>query len=267
MVALLVSLGTTEASQASNYLTFANTALGAVTFALIGAFICQFKPSQRGVLELAGTSAVLTAAVAHYLPIEGVFFDLFGLGMFLFFISILWSALASKRAKKIGASTTVKMRYTCTFPYAARLVWRHLVPNDTIPGDHFSKRLSRYSQDDEDPDTYNATIDRGDNRSSVYAVTLLEQKAPKIFRAFYLGEESDGTLVDGIVALNVMILDSNLCQLIWIEERSGLSLWAMIERWFDNPLKFQTMNLRTLLDRKYSIENSAFVDEPDHLRA
>lgn len=226
-------------------------ALSLVSFGFVALGLYSVKPSQRGILEIAGFSAILSTMILVYLPLTGLFNAVIGIGVFFGVLTSTWFFLHSDLSRKIGARTTWRDRHSCDIAYPAKLVWKHVVPGAATAEDHCTGMVERYVDDPEDEDTMTVTFKGRRTGRSQYEITFLEKKAPNFCRFYFEGNEADGTLVDGIFSLAIDVIDRDNCTIIANEERSGLSLGALIERWFDDALGFQHDRLMEMLDRRY----------------
>ncbi|WP_298358947.1 hypothetical protein [uncultured Litoreibacter sp.] len=226
-------------------------ALSLVGFAFVALGLYSVKPGQRGILEIAGASGVISTLLLLYLPLTGLFNAVIGIAVFFGVLTSTWFFLHSSISRKIGARTTWRARHSCNIAYPAKLVWKHVVPGATAAEDHCTGMVESYGQDPHDEDTLHIKFKGRRTGRAAYDVTFLEKDAPNFCRFYFEGNEADGTLVDGIFSLSIDVLDRENCTIIANEERSGLSLGALIERWFDDALGFQHDRLLELLDERY----------------
>lgn len=211
---------------------------------------CMF-PRRRRMLEISGSAAVFASAVMIVLPGQGIIASLVGLAACVIGAVGLWVFLHSEYAKEVGGNTTWRDRYSGQIAYPARLVWRHVVPGAAEPADHCTGMMAKYEPDPEDPDTVHVLFKGNSDRRSKYALTFLERDEPSSCRFFFQGNEADGTMVDGIFSLRITILDRDSCFVSCVEERCGLSLAALTERWFDDALGYQHDKLLEKLNTLY----------------
>jgi len=222
-----------------------------VAFMIIGVGLIKARPSQRGILEIAGLAGVISTICLIYLPYAGVFTSLVALAIFFGVLTATWFFLKSGMSRRIGARTTWRTRFSGEVKYPAKLVWKHMIPGAAMPEDHCTGQIERYVDDLEDDDTMQVTLKPGRTGQARYDITFLERNTPTFCRFYFEGNEADGTLVDGIFSLTVDVHERGDCTIIINEERSGLSLGSLIERWFDDALSFQHDRLVALLDKRY----------------
>lgn len=208
-------------------------------------------PRQRRLLEISGISAVFASAVMILLPGQGMTACIMGVVALIVSGAGLLAFLHSPIARKIGKNTTWRDRYSGQVGYPARLVWRHVIPGAAEPIDHCTGMMYKYDQDHEDLDTVHVTFKGTKDRCAKYSLTFLERDEPSSCRFFFQGNEADGTMVDGIFSLRITVLERDTCFVSCVEERSGLSLNALMERWFDNALGYQHDKLIEKLDTLY----------------
>jgi hypothetical protein len=244
---LLVSLG----SALSDLAHFAFFLLTIISFLMMALGLYAVKPSQRGILEIAGISGVLSTIFLFYLPYSGVFPTLIGLAVFFGIMTSLWFFLNSSISRKIGRKTMWRDRHSCQIPYPAKLVWKHVIPGAAQPKDHCTGMMESYHQDPDDEDTVHIAFRGRSHGSSNYSITYLEKEYPTFCRFYFEGEEADGTLVDGIFSFRISVMDRDSSFIIANEERSGLSLGALLERWCDDAMGFQHDRLLVKLDELY----------------
>ncbi|EPX79965.1 hypothetical protein [Litoreibacter arenae] len=211
-------------------------------------------PGKRGLLEVTGTSALICAALIYFT--SNVFTAGLTKGIFVVILLIMltcgiWIGLNGKWSRKIGEQTTWRDRHSGHVPYPARLVWRHAVPGAADPADHCTGMMEHYREDDEDPDTVHVTFKGRKDRAADYTLTFLERDQPSACRFFFQGTEADGTVVDGIFSLRLTVLERDACFMSCVEERCGLSLGRLVERWFDDTLGYQYDKLLEKLDALY----------------
>ncbi len=226
-------------------------ALSLVAFGFVALGLYKVQPGQRGVLEIAGFSAILSTLLLMYLPLMGVINLVIGIAIFFGVLTSTWFFLHSAVSRKIGARTSWRARHSCDIAYPAKLIWKHVVPGESAPEDHCTGMVERYKEDLEDEDTLSITFKGRRAGRAQYDITFLEKEAPNFCRFYFEGNEADGTLVDGIFSLSIDVIDRGHSTIIANEERSGLSLGALIERWFDDALGFQNDRLIDLLDARY----------------
>lgn len=211
----------------------------------------RLNSSQRGVLEVAGLAASLSSIILLILPRPQSLSVVLGLTLFGGIILSLWAFLNSQMSKHIGARTTWRARHACCIPYPAKLIWRHAVPGAAAPNEHCTGQMISADVDAEDPATLHVQFRGRTATPAKYAITFLEQDAPSICRFYFEGTEASGTQVDGVFSFKITTLRRDYCQIIAVEERSGLSLGELVERWFDDVLGFQNDRLRLKLDKLY----------------
>lgn len=226
--------------------------LSLVSFGFVALGLYHVKPGQRGILEIAGFSALVSTIVMLYLPLHVVFNVVIGIAVFFGVMTCTWFFLHSAKSRKIGARTTWRARHSSDIPFPAKLVWKHIVPGEAAPEDHCTGLVERYVNDPEDEDTIAMVFKGRRSRQAEYEITFLEKDAPSFCRFYFQGTEADGTIVDGVFSLSVDVIDRGNSTVIANEERSGLSLGALIERWFDDPLGFQHDRLLDMLQRRYA---------------
>ena len=222
-----------------------------LAFGFMAIGLYSVKPSQRGILEIAGISALLSTVFLFYIPYTGLFPTLSGLAVFFGIMTSLWFFLNSRLSYQLARSIVWRDRNSTQVPYPAKLIWKHVVPGATIPEDHCTGIMGSYTEDDEDKDTLHVTFKGRQNRSASYSLTFLEKQEPNLCRFYFEGEEADGAIVDGIFKLEINALDRDTCVVITNEERAGLSYGGYIERWFDDSMGFQIDLLRKKLDELY----------------
>ncbi|MEM9582458.1 MAG: hypothetical protein AAGA08_05020 [Pseudomonadota bacterium] len=251
MAALCLSLLTHSGTPmvSAGYLIF--FALSLVGFGFVALGLYHVRPSQRGILEIAGFSAVISTLVLIYLPQHAMFNVLIGLAVFFGVMTSTWFFLHSRLSRRIGARTSWRARHSADVPYSAKLVWKHIVPGEAPPDEHCTGMVSKYTDNQDEDDTIGITFKGRGKRFSRYDVTFLKKDAPNFCRFYFQGTEADGTIVDGVFSLSVEMIDRGNCTVIANEERSGLSLGALIERWFDDPLGFQHDRLLGFLQERY----------------
>lgn len=230
---------------------FGTFVLGAIISVFVALGLYMVKPRYRRLLEISGISAVAATGVMIMSPGHGPIACFVGFGALVAFTAGLWFFLHSQTARKIGGNTTWRDRYSAQVPYPARLVWRHVVPGAAEPVDHCTGMMYKYEPDSEDPDTVHVTFKGTKDRCARYSLTFLERDEPSSCRFFFQGNEADGTVVDGIFSLRITILERDVCFLSCVEERCGLSLNALMERWFDDALGYQHDKLVEKLDALY----------------
>ncbi|MEP3345460.1 MAG: hypothetical protein ABJN34_11470 [Litoreibacter sp.] len=221
---------------------------------IVGLGIYKTVPRYRGFLEISGMSAILTAAALFYLGKfgeMGTFFAICAIALLGALTALIWKGLHGRYAHKIGTETTWRDRYSGHIPYPARLVWRHVVPGAAEPSDHCTGMMARYDEDDEDEDTVHVTFKGRKDRAAVYALTFLERDHPSSCRFFFQGTEADGTFVDGTFSLQTTTLDRDSCFISCVEERAGMSIGRLLERWFDDALGYQHDRLLEILEKRY----------------
>ncbi len=225
---------------------------GAVlAFLVVGIGLIKARPGQRGILEIAGFAGVICTLCMIYLPHAGGFTPLVAIAIFFATLTSSWFFLHSEMSRRIGARTTWRTRFSGDVYYPAKLVWKHIVPGAAMPEDHCTGQVAKYVEDLDDEDTMHVALKPGRTGQARYDITFLERNAPTFCRFYFEGNEADGTLVDGIFSLSVDVQDRGDCTIIINEERSGLSLGSLIERWFDDALSFQHDRLVALLDQRY----------------
>lgn len=231
-----------------------------LTYGAIALSLYAYMPRRRCLLEMAGVTGVLVAFIFSYLNGSGIVAFLTGVSIFAIIFSSTWLFLRSKMAIKIGARTVWKDRHAGQIAYPARLIWRHIVPGASDPCDHCTGMMDSYRDDPEDPTTVHVSFKGRSERKAEYALTFLEQNKPNLCRFFFQGEEADGTFVDGIFAIRITHLDSDTSFVACNEERSGLPLRTLIERWFDDAMGFHHDRLVAKLDACYG--NGAGITKP-----
>ena len=225
-----------------------------IVFSMVAVGVYAVIPRYRGLLEITGFAAFATSALLFYASKYGFDSLLHGIGggvILLLLTGLVWAGLHSKLSRKIGAETTWRDRYSGHVPYPARLIWRHVIPGAAEPSDHCTGMMARYDEDEEDPDTVHVTFKGRKDRAAKYTLTFLERDQPSACRVFFQGTEADGTVVDGIFSLRTTVLERNTCFLSCVEERSGLSIGSLVERWFDDSLGYQHDKLLEMLDARY----------------
>lgn len=246
-----LSLSGAGLSMASYVGAFAVTAM---LLALLAAGVYIIAPQWRGLLEITGMAALITAAFLYFSAPTLSSFWLWAVGIaFWSLLSMaIGAALNGRVSQKIGSETTWRDRHSGHISYPARLVWRHVVPGAAEPGDHCTGMMARYDEDDEDPDTVHVTFKGRKDRAAQYTLTFLERDFPSSCRFFFQGTEADGTVVDGIFSLRCTVLDRDSCFISFVEERAGLKIGSLVERWFDDALGYQYDKLIEILDKRYS---------------
>lgn len=220
----------------------------------LGALMYILAPRRRGCLEIAGMGALVTAGLLYF-TFPTSFSPLIAVGCAVGLWGLtsvgIGAALHGKHARKIGTLTSWRDRYSGHIPYPARLIWRHVVPGAADPSDHCTGMMAKYDEDLEDPDTVHVTFKGRKGRAAEYSLTFLERDEPSACRFFFQGNEADGTFVDGVFSLRTTTLDRDSCFVSCVEERSGLSIGKLVERWFDDALGYQHDRLVDILDRLY----------------
>jgi len=222
-----------------------------VAFVIVGVALIKARPCQRGVLEIAGVSGIISTICLIYLPHAGLLTPFVALAIFFAVLTSIWFFLHSEMSRRIGARTTWRTRFSGDLQYPAKLVWKHMIPGAASPADHCTGQIDRYIEDIDDEDTLHVALRPSRMGQANYDITFLDRNAPTFCRFYFEGNEADGTLVDGIFSLSVDVRDRGDCTIIINEERSGLSLGSLIERWFDDALSFQHDRLIALLDKRY----------------
>ncbi|SFR53885.1 hypothetical protein [Litoreibacter janthinus] len=220
--------------------------------AAVGVYI--WIPRHRGLLEITGAAGIICAIIlfyAHKFGHGGMIQGIGGVIALLLIAVGLRTLLHSKWSRKIGTQTTWRDRHSGHVPYPARLIWRHVVPGAAEPADHCTGMMARYDEDEEDPDTVHVTFKGRKDRAAQYTLTFLERDHPSACRFFFQGSEADGTVVDGIFSLRITVLERDACFVSCVEERCGLSLGSLVERWFDDALGYQQDKLLEMLDARY----------------
>ena len=251
MAFLCVSLVANSGAGMSSLGNLAVLVLSLLGFGFMALGLYSVRPGQRGILEIAGFSGFVSTVVLHYLPVSGLFNTVIGIAIFFGVLTSTWFFLHSGLSRKIGARTTWRARHSCDIAYPAKLVWKHVVPGAANAEDHCTGMVESYREDLEDEDTLRITLKGRRSGRAQYDISFLEKEAPTFCRFYFEGNEADGTLVDGIFSLSIDVVDRGNCTIIANEERAGLSLGALIERWFDDALGFQHDRLMELLDTRY----------------
>lgn len=251
MAMMCLSMVANSGSPLSNIgnVIFFFMALLAFTFVALGLY--SVRPGQRGILEIAGAASLLSTLVLFYLPLMGLVTSIIAIVVFTTTILALWLFLRSNLSRRIGARTTWCDRHSCDIPYPAKFVWNHSVPGALPAEDLCTGSVQEYVFDDRDEDMLEVIFKPRRVGQARYALTFLEKRAPSYCRFYFEGNEADGTLVDGVFSLAIEVVDKTSCTIITNEERSGMSLGALIERWFDDALGFQHDKLLALLDERY----------------
>lgn len=223
----------------------------ALIFSAISVVVYMKIPRKRGLLEIFGTAAFIACMASLVWHGNSAISAILSLTTFVVSLAALWVLLRSKFSRGISTSTAWRDRYSGQVAYPARLIWRHVVPGAAEPIDHCTGTVDRYDVDKEDPDSIHIKFKTRKKRGSEYTLTFLERNEPSTCRFFFQGRESDGTMVDGIFSLHISVMDRDSCFVSCIEERSGLSFGARVERWFDDALGFQHDKLLEKLDTLY----------------
>lgn len=223
----------------------------ATLFCAIAVAVYAIVPRHRSLLEISGSVGFLTVGFLMLFASTGWGVVAAGLALFIIGTGAVWWFLNSAFSKRIGTKTNWRDRHSGHVPYPARLVWRHVVPGAAEPIDHCTDMMESYEEDAEDPDTVHVTFKGRKARNAQYTLTFLERDEPSSCRFFFQGHEADSTLVDGVFSLHLSILDRDSCFMSCVEERSGLSLGALLERWFDDALGYQYDKLIEKLDALY----------------
>lgn len=221
-------------------------------FLAVALLLYRLRPSQRGLLELAGASALVSTVAQIYVPVPPDATALFAIGVFTFMLTALWFFLNSALARSIGSRTTWRARHSSDIAYPAKLVWRHVVPGAAPADDHCTRSMERYEMDDDEDDTMRIFFKQRRSGRAEYQITFLEKDSPRFCRFYFQGNEADGTLVDGVFSVSINVIDRRNCTIIANEERSGLPLGHLIERWFDDVLGYQHDRLMEILHERYS---------------
>ncbi len=232
----------------SNLVFFA-TAIA--TFTALGLLLYKIRPGQRGILELAGCSGLLSTVVQIYVTISPEAAGFFAIAVFFFILTSIWFFLHSAWARAIGARVTWRERDSCDLEYPAKLVWKHIIPGEAAPEAHCTGFVERYEDDPEEEDTLTIVFKKRRSGQAEYQITFLEKREPYFCRFYFQGNEADGTIVDGVFSCALEVVDRENCTIIANEERSGLPLGHLIERWFDNVLGYQHDRLIQMMDEKY----------------
>ncbi|RLJ60281.1 hypothetical protein BCF46_0479 [Litoreibacter meonggei] len=225
-----------------------------IAFSIAAVGVYALIPRRRGFLEIIGMAAFATAALLFYAlryNFDGYLQGVGGGVVLVLLAGLIWAGLHSKLSRKIGAETTWRDRHSGHVPFPARLIWRHVVPGAAEPDAHCTGMMAHYQEDDEDPDTVHVTFKGRKNRAAQYTLTFLERDQPSACRFFFQGTEADGTVVDGIFSLRATVLERDTCFLSCVEERSGLSIGSLVERWFDDALGYQHDKLLEKLETLY----------------
>lgn len=245
--ALLMSYGTVWADLAHLAFFFISL-IGYLTMAA-GLFAVQ--PRQRGILEIAGFSALVCTVFLFYFPYSGLFPSLVGLALFFGIMTICWFFLTTRLSRHLGRDKVWRDSHACLVPFPAPRVWRHIVPGECEPSQHCTGTMQSFEVSEEDPTVINVAFGKRKKYRASYEITFLEKAGPTHCRFYFQGQESDETIVDGVFALNITVMDRDSCFVSSTEERHGLSLGALIERWFDNPLHYQHLRLLECLEEIY----------------
>ncbi len=245
--ALLMSYGTSWTDMVHLGFFF----LSVIAYFLMAAGLFAVQPRQRGILEIAGFSALISTVFLYYLPYSGLFPSLVGLAIFCGIMTGSWFFLGTKLSQKLGAQRVWRDSHAFLAPYPARRVWRHIVPGECEAAQHCTGTMKSFETSLEDPTTMTVTFGKHKRYMATYELTFLEKSAPNTCRFYFQGNEADGSFVDGVFALNVTVMDRDSCFVSSTEERHGLSLGALIERWFDNPLHYQHIRLLDKLEDIY----------------
>jgi hypothetical protein len=225
-----------------------------IVFSLLAVGVYVVAPQHRGLLEIVGLSATVSAALMFAVSNpdgNGLIWGVGGVVLLIILTVLIWLALHSKMSRKIGATTTWRDRHSGHVPFPARLIWRHVVPGAAEPVDHCTGMMAHYDEDREDADTVHVTFKGRKGRAAQYTLTFLERDPHSACRFFFQGTEADGTFVDGIFSLRTTVLERDSCFVSCVEERSGLSIGRLIERWFDDALGYQHDKLLEKLDALY----------------
>lgn len=225
--------------------------LALVAFAFVALGLYAVRPGQRGILEIAGVAGLISTLVLFYLPVIGLVTSLIAIVVFTITVLALWVFLKSSLSRSIGARTTWRDRHSCDIAYPAKFVWQHVVPGAATAQEHFTGFVERYIPDPEDEDSMEVIFKTRRIGQTRYMVTFLDKQPHRHCRFYFEGNEADGTLVDGIFSLTIDVVDKYNCTIIVNEERTGMSLGALIERWFDDALGLQHDRLITMLDKLY----------------
>jgi len=222
-----------------------------VGYLFIGIGLFTARPRQRGILEIAGFAGFITTIVLAYFPYMGLFPSLFGLTIFTGIMMGTWLFMGTKLSQSLGKNKTWRDNNAFLAPYSARRAWRHIVPGECEPSENCTGTMLSIEAGLNDKDNMRVIFGTQKHWSSVYDLTFLEKKAPNVCRFYFQGHERSGILVDGVFAVNIEPIERDSCYITSTEERSGLSLGGLIERWFDNPLYFQHIKLLQKLEEVY----------------
>ncbi|MEM6594336.1 MAG: hypothetical protein AAF672_06055 [Pseudomonadota bacterium] len=225
-------------------------AASAIFCLVLGLCICSLFPRWRSLIEIGGMTGFFSTLGVVYLcqsACRGVHIAAAYLGIF----GLLYVALRSPLSRAIGNRITWRARHSLDLPYPPKIVWKHCVPGASAPADHCTGAIVSYEQNPDDEDTICATFEPRKSGQTWYDITFLENDAPRFCRLYYEGQEADGTLVDGLFTIEIDMTERGVSTLIVHEERNGLSLFRLMERWFDDALSFHNEKLADLLEARY----------------
>ena len=222
-----------------------------IKFSALALGLYMIRPGQRGILEIAGVAGLISTLVLFYLPVSGLVTSAIAVIIFAATTFALWGFLKSSLSRSIGARTTWRDRHSCDISYPAKFVWQHVVPGEAPAHDHFTGLVESYTPDPEDEDALEVLFKPRRAGQTRYTITFLDKRPHRHCRFYFEGTEADGTLVDGVFSLTIEVVDKYNCTVIANEERTGLSIGALIERWFDDALGVQHDRLIAMLDTLY----------------
>ncbi|MCY4334532.1 MAG: hypothetical protein OXC60_07630 [Litoreibacter sp.] len=221
-----------------------------VSSILVGLFVCRVIPGKRVMLEVAGISGLLSTLVVLYL--SQIWDDMRpALAMFLCSFATHYLLLRSPLTRKFSGSLKWQARHSIDLPYPPKLVWKHCVPGAAPPSDHCTGLIESYEANPECKDTFRITFKPRKRGQAWYDITFLERDEPRFCRLYLEGEECDGTLTDGVFTIAIEVTDRGASTLIVHDERNGLSLYDLVERWFDDALSYHNEKLAEMLEERY----------------
>ncbi len=256
----MAALATALLMRSGEAWTFASATLFFLFVALcslpIGLGILALVPNYRGFIELFGISALIATAFLFYLPFSGIV--PFIVAGSIFVVSLVGMKLFFKSswAKRLSDDRPFRDSHACLIEAPAKRIWRHVVPGECPPSEHCTgimESCEPLEDSYEDSEAYRLTL-KGRKGAASYDITFLDKDQPDRCRFYFHGTEGDGTVVDGVFAFHLTIMDRDSCFVSSTEERNGLSLAAYVQRWFDNPLAFHNLRLKAKLKELYGDE-------------
>ncbi|MEM7470874.1 MAG: hypothetical protein AAF340_05925 [Pseudomonadota bacterium] len=225
-------------------------AMSVASFLAIAFAVYSLIPGKRGILEIAGLTGLLTTFGIVY-QADGYLSVALWIGIYILVFALISFVLRNQVSRSLGKKVRWQARHSIDLAFPAKIVWKHCVPGAGSPKDHCTGVIESYEPSPDDEDTIRATFKARRHGQAWYDITFLEQDAPKFCRFYFEGEEADGSLVDGMFTIAIEVTDRSSCTLIVHEERNGLPLHHLIERWFDDALAYHNDKLSEMLETRY----------------